>query len=71
MFKETPNMGTQFDKWCQRYGRTRPTQEVIDALNTDLLTGIAAVKEHARSQNMQTTNVYRDFVTFASGRGNK
>ena len=70
MFKETPNMGTKFDAWCIRYGRTRPPQDVVDALNTSLDDGIKAVKDSARAQNMQSTNIYRDFVTFASGRGN-
>lgn len=71
MFKATPNMGDKFDKWCIKYGRTRPPQDVINALNTSFDAGIEAVKGFAANQNMQSTNIYRDFVTFASGRGNR
>lgn len=69
MFRWTPRTGNKFDEWCQKYGRTRPSQDVIDALNTDIVTGTAAVKEQAKHQNLQSSNVYKDFVTFASGKG--
>ncbi len=55
--------GSRFKIWCKLGGRLTPTATLVTALDSDLDTGIALVKQHSNPKH------YRNLMTFMTGRG--
>ena len=62
---EAINAGTRFRDWCVAMGRTKPPDDVIDALNRSIDEGTTVIKRLIPTD----ATVWQDYQTFLSGVG--